>query len=406
MVNIVVTSCHLWGTVFKYSITSSLPFPMRKIIHCDADCFFAAVEMRDDPSLVRRPIAVGGSSDRRGVISTCNYEARRYGVHSAMPSSTAKRLCPDLLILPTRMDAYREASAKMRAIFYEYTELVEPLSLDEAFLDVSDAKIHRGSATLIAQEIRQRIRDEIGITVSAGIAPNKFLAKVASDWNKPDGQFVIPPDHVPAFVAQLPVKKIYGVGKAMANKLAELNIFTCGDLQKFSIFELSQRYGQMGSRLYNLSRGIDERQLTVDRRRKSLSVENTFSQDLPHLEYCLRELPALSQQLAIRLRRVDDDYQVVKLFVKIKFTDFSITTIERSASTVSLMELQSLCTEAYERKNLPVRLLGVGVRFIDLRESSSFFQLELFNAGNQYHADTPSYGLRNADNRPINIGIA
>lgn len=351
---------------------------MRKIIHCDADCFFAAVEMRDDPSLVHRPIAVGGSSDRRGVISTCNYEARRYGVRSAMPSSTAKRLCPDLLILPTRMDAYREASTKMRDIFYEYTELVEPLSLDEAFLDVSDAKVHRGSATLIAQEIRQRIKDEVGITVSAGIAPNKFLAKIASDWNKPNGQFVIPPHQVATFVAQLPVKKIYGVGKAMANKLAELNIFTCSDIQKFSIFELTQRFGQMGSRLYNLSRGIDDRQLTVDRRRKSLSVENTFSHDLPNVENCLHELPSLSQQLAIRLRRVDDDYKVVKLFVKIKFTDFSITTIERSASAVSLAELHSLCVEAYERKNLPVRLLGVGVRFIDLRESQRFFQLELF----------------------------
>jgi DNA polymerase-4 len=362
---------------------------MRKIIHCDADCFFAAVEMRDDPSLAHRPIAVGGSSDRRGVISTCNYEARRYGVHSAMPSSTAKRLCPDLLILPTRMDAYREASAKMREIFYEYTELVEPLSLDEAFLDVSDAKIHRGSATLIAQEIRQRIKDEIGITVSAGIAPNKFLAKIASDWNKPNGQFVIPPDQVSPFVAQLPVKKIYGVGKAMANKLAELNIFTCSDIQKFSIFELTQRFGQMGSRLYHLSRGLDDRQVTPDRRRKSLSVENTFAHDLPTLHHCLREIPTLCQQLAIRLRRVDDDYKVVKLFVKIKFSDFSTTTIERSATAVSLMELQSLCEEAYGRKNLPVRLLGVGVRFIDLRENNSFSQLELFNNDSQRFTESP-----------------
>jgi DNA polymerase-4 len=357
---------------------------MRKIIHCDADCFFAAIEMRDDPSLVSRPIAVGGSSDRRGVISTCNYEARRYGVHSAMPSSTAKRLCPDLIILPHRMEAYKEASAKMRAIFYEYTEWVEPLSLDEAFLDVSDVKIHRGSATLIAQEIRQRIKEEVGITVSAGIAPNKFLAKVASDWNKPNGQFVIPPDNISPFVAQLPVKKIYGVGKAMAAKLAELHIFTCGDLQKFSIFELSQRYGQMGSRLYHLSRGIDERPLTVDRRRKSLSVENTFPQDLPHLENCLHELLPLTQQLAIRLRRMDEDYKVVKLFVKIKFADFSITTIERSAKAVSLAELQNLCAEAYGRKNLPVRLIGVGVRFIDLQEGNSFVQLELFNGGHDY----------------------
>ncbi|HSC69048.1 MAG TPA: DNA polymerase IV [Cellvibrio sp.] len=360
---------------------------MRKIIHVDADCFFAAIEMRDDPSLLHRPIAVGGSSDRRGVISTCNYEARRYGVHSAMPSRTAKRLCPDLLILPTRMDAYKEASAKMRAIFYEYTELVEPLSLDEAFLDVSDTNIHRGSATLIAQEIRQRIKDEVGITVSAGIAPNKFLAKIASDWNKPNGQCVIAPAQVADFVAQLPVNKIYGVGKAMATKLAELNIFTCSDIQKFSIFELTQRFGQMGSRLYHLSRGTDDRQVKPDRRRKSLSVENTFAHDLPTLHHCLHELPALSQQLAIRLRRVDDDYKVVKLFVKLKFPDFSITTIERSASAVSLMELQSLCAEAYERKNLPVRLLGVGVRFIDLRENNEFLQLELFKTDRQFVAE-------------------
>lgn len=351
---------------------------MRKIIHLDADCFFAAIEMRDDPSLINRPIAVGGRSEHRGVLSTCNYEARRYGIHSAMPTRTAKRLCPDLLVLPHRMEAYREASMQMRTIFYDYTDIIEPLSLDEAFLDVSDADFHQGSATLIAQEIRSRIKKDVGITVSAGIAPNKFLAKIASDWNKPDGQFVITPAQVPEFVAQLPVKKIYGVGKSMATKLAEANIFTCSDLHKFSVFELTQRYGQMGTRLYHLSRGIDNRPVNADRRRKSLSVENTFAQDLGGLTQCLNEVPSLSQQLAIRLRRVDDDYQVVKLFVKIKFTDFSITTIERSATTVSLAELQSLCSEAHGRKNLPVRLLGVGVRFIDLRERSEFFQLPLF----------------------------
>lgn len=367
---------------------------MRKIIHLDADCFFAAIEMRDDPSLVNRPIAVGGRSESRGVISTCNYEARRFGVRSAMPTSHAKRLCPDLVVLPHRMDAYREASLQMRSIFYEYTELIEPLSLDEAFLDVSDSEFHQGSATRIAQEIRARIHKEIGITVSAGIAPNKFLAKIASDWNKPNGQFVITPAKVPEFVAQLPVKKIFGVGKAMAAKLAELNIFTCSDLHKFSVFELTQRYGQMGARLYHLSRGIDERKVTVDRRRKSLSVENTFAQDLPGLTHCLNEIPSLCQQLAIRLRRVDDDYKVVKLFVKLKFSDFSTKTIERSASAVSLSELQSLCAEAYERKSMPVRLLGVGVRFIDLQEGNSFLQLELFNSDlNFLPTENPAFHL-------------
>jgi DNA polymerase-4 len=351
---------------------------MRKIIHCDADCFYAAVEMRDDPSLRNRPIAVGGSSDRRGVISTCNYEARKFGVHSAMPSSTARRLCPDLILLPHRMDVYKDVSQKMRSIFYDYTELVEPLSLDEAFLDVSESRLHHGSATLIAQEIRQRIKTELGITVSAGIAPNKFLAKVASDWNKPDGQFVIPPSEIDAFIAKLPVKKIYGVGKAMATKLAELAIFTCEDIQRFSIFELSQRFGQMGSRLYHLSRGIDDREVTVNRRRKSLSVENTFSHDLKDVQQCLKEIPLLSQQLVSRLQRVDDDYKIVKLFVKIKFSDFTTTTIERSASSVVLSELQELCKEAHARTHAAVRLLGVGVRFIDMREDNAFFQLDLF----------------------------
>ena len=277
------------------------------------------------------------------------------------------------------MEAYKTASEQMQAIFYEYTDLVEPLSLDEAFLDVSDCHLQRGSATLIAQEIRQRIYTEVGISVSAGIAPNKFLAKVASDWNKPNGQFVITPAQVTDFVAQLPVKKIYGVGKSMGAKLAEFNIHNCSDLQQFSIFELSQRFGQMGARLYHLSRGVDERPLTVERRRKSLSVENTFPQDLKSLASCLQQLPALSQQLALRLRRVDEDYQIIKLIVKIKFSDFSITTIERSAKSISQQELDKLCTQAYERKKLPVRLLGVGVRFFDRRKDNFFIQLDLFS---------------------------
>lgn len=389
------------NTVFPtYLLNLACRRTMRKIIHLDADCFFAAIEMRDDPSLINRPIAVGGRSELRGVISTCNYEARRYGVHSAMPTRTAKRLCPDLLVLPHRMEAYREASMQMRSIFYEFTELVEPLSLDEAFLDVSDSEFHQGSATLIAKEIRARIQRDVGITVSAGIAPNKFLAKIASDWNKPNGQFVITPAKVAEFVAQLPVKKIYGVGKAMAARLAESSIFTCSDLHKFSVFELTQRYGQMGTRLYHLSRGVDNRAVNVDRRRKSLSVENTFAQDLASATNCLNEIPALCQQLAIRLRRVDDDYKIIKLFVKIKFNDFSITTIERSATTVSLDELNNLCIEAYNRKNMPVRLLGVGVRFIDLREGNEFLQLPLFKdelmfndkLDNEPHTDFHSIG--------------
>lgn len=351
---------------------------VKKIIHCDADCFFAAVEVRDDPSLRFRPLAVGGSADQRGVISTCNYEARYFGVRSAMSSSQAKRLCPDLIIVPHRMEAYREASLKMRHIFYDYTDIVEPLSLDEAFLDVSQSGHCSGSATRIAEQIRQRIFEELQLTVSAGVAPNKFLAKIASDWNKPNGLFVIPPQAVDAFVLQLPVNKIFGVGKATAARLAEINVKTCADLRRYSVFELKQRFGQLGVRLFELCRGLDDREVMASRRRKSLSVEHTFPQDLPSVTHCLSRLPELLQQLVGRLRRVDDDYLVVKLFAKIKFSDFSSTTIERSGSKLLLSEFQQLCREAYLRKELPVRLLGVGVRFVDLREDQAFYQLDLF----------------------------
>lgn len=352
---------------------------MKKIIHCDADCFYAAIEMRDDPSLRSRPVAVGGNAEHRGVISTCNYEARRFGVHSAMSSALAKKLCPDLIILPHRMDAYREASVQMRHIFYDYTELVEPLSLDEAYLDVSNSEHFGGSATRIAEAIRQRIHEELRLTISAGVAPNKFLAKVASDWNKPNGLFVIRPQDVDVFVQKLPVNKIWGVGKATAARLAEINIKTCADLREFSIFELKQRFGQLGIRLYELCRGQDNREVSPSRRRKSLSVENTFPQDLPHLISCLHQLPELLQQLSTRLRRVGDDYLVIKIFVKIKFADFTTTTIERSGSRLIASEFEQLCREAFARHESPVRLLGVGVRFVDLREDQPFYQLDLFN---------------------------
>lgn len=351
---------------------------VKKIIHCDADCFFAAVEMRDDPSLRHRPIAVGGNVEQRGVISTCNYEARHFGVRSAMSAAAAKKLCPDLLILPHRMDAYREASVRMRHIFYAYTELVEPLSLDEAYLDVSASEYYQGSATRIAQAIRERIYDELQLNVSAGVAPNKFLAKVASDWRKPNGLFVIPPAEVDGFVQQLSVNKIFGVGKATAARLAEINVRTCADLRRFSVFELKQHFGQLGIRLFELCRGIDRREVSASRRRKSLSIEHTFPRDLPNILSCFGYLPKLLQELASRLRRLEDDYCVVKIFVKIKFADFSVTTIERVGTSLVVAEFQQLFLEAYARKELPVRLLGVGVRFVDLREDQPFYQLDFF----------------------------
>lgn len=355
----------------------------RKIIHCDADCFFAAIEMRDDPSLQGRPIAVGGQVERRGVISTCNYEAREFGIHSAMASATALRLCPDLIIVPHNMEAYRKASQSMREIFFDYTDLVEPLSLDEAFLDVSDSPHCRGSATLIAEEIRERIFQTINIRVSAGVAPNKFLAKIASDWNKPDGLCVIPPDQIESFVLPLPVKKLHGVGKVSTEKLRRMGVNTCGDLRRYSVFELSERFGSFGQRLYDLCRGEDKRQVVSSRRRKSLSVENTYSKDLPDLDHCLAKLPDLFIQLQSRLQGLDKAYLVSKAFVKVKFDDFTSTTLERAGTSARISHYREMMTDAVERKSRPVRLLGIGVRLLDLEAGLGDKQLDLFKESDQ-----------------------
>lgn len=348
----------------------------RKIIHIDADCFYAAIEMRDDTTLVDKAIAVGGDPDKRGVISTCNYAARRFGVHSAMASKTALRLCPHLLLVPHRFEAYRAASHAMRNIFSQYTEIIEPLSLDEAFLDVSDSRHCRGSATRIAEAIRQQVKREVGITVSAGVAPNKFLAKIASDWRKPDGLFVIQPEEVATFLVSLPVKKLFGVGKVTAANMQRMGINTCGDLQHHSLLALVERFGSFGQRLYDLSRGVDDRPVKPDRIRKSLSVENTYAEDLAGQDLCLQKLPALFVELEQRLSKLGEAYLPVKTFVKVKFADFTSTSLERVGGKVELAVFSALLQEALERKALPVRLLGVGVRFRDMNQNAE--QMELF----------------------------
>ncbi|KFE45043.1 DNA polymerase IV [Pseudomonas syringae] len=348
----------------------------RKIIHVDCDCFYAAIEMRDDPRLASKPLAVGGSADRRGVIATCNYEARAYGVRSAMSSRHALKLCPDLTIVKPRMDAYKEASKEIQTIFRDYTDLIEPLSLDEAFLDVSDASHFGGSATRIAQDIRRRVSNQLHITVSAGVAPNKFLAKIASDWKKPNGLFVITPDQVEDFVALLPVNKLHGVGKVTADKLGRLGIVTCTDLRGWSKLSLVREFGSFGERLWGLAHGIDERPVQNDSRRQSVSVENTYDKDLPDLASCLEKLPELMETLSGRMARIADNYRPGKPFVKVKFHDFTQTTLEQSGAGRDLTSFQQLLTQAFARGDKPVRLLGIGVRLQDLR--SGHEQLELF----------------------------
>jgi DNA polymerase-4 len=352
--------------------------PARKIIHCDCDCFYAAVEMRDNPALRDLPVAVGGRVDQRGVVATCNYEARRYGIHSAMATAQAIKLCPDLVVLPPAMEKYRIASRQILAIYSDYTELVEPLSLDEAYLDVSDSPHCKGSATLIAQQIRQRIFDTVGITASAGVAPNKFVAKIASDWNKPDGLFLVRPDEVDAFVAALPVKKLFGVGKVTAAKLNKLGAHTCADLRSWTLLELQHHFGSFGPRLHELCRGIDERGVSNSRERKSVSVEETYTPDVPDLAACLALLPELYDSLLARVRRCGAEKNVNKLFVKLRFANFTQTTVECVGREPNMAQFEKLMETGFGRGKQPVRLLGAGVR---LGEAESIEQMRLFGDG-------------------------
>ncbi|TXD38421.1 DNA polymerase IV [Lujinxingia vulgaris] len=350
---------------------------MRKIIHVDMDCFFAAIEMRDDPLLRGRPIAVGGDPQRRGVIATANYEARKFGVKSAIASAYAMRLCPQLIIVPGRMNVYREESQKIRRIFERYTDQIEPLSLDEAFLDLTHTPHHHGSATLCARAIREAIFKETGLTASAGVSINKFLAKVASELNKPDGQAVIAPHQVAAFMQELPVKAIPGVGKVTARSIHDMGVKTCGDLQRIELAELVRRFGKRGKRLYELARGIDDRPVRTERVARSVSVENTYANDLPDLQACTAKLPALIESLHRRLGRKKRP-PIRAVFVKVKFDDFRQTTVERAELTDPTLDSYApLLAEALERSERAVRLLGVGVR-LDHEYDDLPQQLELF----------------------------
>jgi DNA polymerase IV len=336
---------------------------MRKIIHIDMDCFYAAIEMRDDPSLRDIPIAVGGSAERRGVIATSNYRARAFGVRSAMSSVRALKLCPQLRIVPTNMAKYREESRKIHQVFGQFTDRIEPLSLDEAYLDVTGCSHLHGSATLIAAEIRRLIFAETSLTASAGVAPNKFLAKVASDVNKPDGMKVITPADVDAFVATLPVGRIPGVGAVTEERMKRMKLATCADLQTWSRDDLMRHFGKFGARLYELSRGIDDRPVRTERQPKSVSVEQTYPKDLPDLQSCMMALPELIDDLKKRLARKELDEDIRGIFVKVKFDDFQQTTLERGElQELTFSNYAALLEPAFWRGGRPVRLLGVGVR--------------------------------------------
>lgn len=356
---------------------------MRKIIHIDMDCFYASIEMRRHPELKNVPMAVGGTVEERGVLSTCNYPAREFGLHSAMSTFQAFRRCPQLVLLPVDMPTYKAESEKIFKIFHRYTSRVEGLSLDEAFLDVTGSDTQNGSASLIAKEIREAIFSECGgITASAGIAPNKFLAKVASDWNKPNGQFTISPENVERFMRELPLEKIPGVGKACSKKLLAKGLVLCKDILPFSRSELVRDFGSFGDALYDFARGIDERPVVTSRVRKSISTENTFPQDIFGVEKCEGELRTLYFEFLRRAQRFVEreskrTFPEFHCFVKIKYADFKTTTIERSFADVSWSRFSALFRERcdFSRK---VRLLGLGIRLGNPESDENSLQMNLF----------------------------
>ncbi len=353
----------------------------RKIIHVDADSFYASVEMRERPELRGKPIAVGGSAEGRGVIATSNYDARKFGVRSAMSSARAMQMCPELIIVTARFELYREVSRQFHEIFSHYTDLIEPLSLDEAYLDVSECQRCQGSATLIANEIRGRIR-ELGVTASAGVAPNKFLAKVASDWNKPDGTFTVAPQQVADFVTDLPVSKINGVGKVTAEKFKKMGVITCRDLQQLPIEQLAKHFGKYGSRLAELAHGIDNREVKNSRTRKSISVERTYGEDMATEAQVLEAVADILHELARRFKKIEDLYLPSARFVKVKFHDFKQTTLEETMAGdpgcwPDLEEYRRLTGKAWHRRGRPVRLLGAGLRLKPMADHTELNQLPL-----------------------------
>lgn len=336
--------------------------PIRKIIHVDMDAFYASVEQMDHPELKGKALAVGGS-EKRGVVAAASYEARKFGVRSAMSGMQAKRNCPELIFVPPRFDRYKEISQKVRTIFYDYTDLVEPLSLDEAYLDVTENKKGNPSASLIAQEIRERIFNEVGLTASAGISINKFVAKIASDYNKPNGQKTVNPEDVLNFLKVLDIRKFHGVGKVTADKMYQLGIFTGEDLKLRSLDYLEQHFGKSGSYYYYLVRGIHNSEVKPNRIRKSLAAERTFNENLSSEIFMLEKLDKIAKEVARRLEQSNVAGKTVTL--KIKYSDFTLQTRSKTLSYfINNKEaiLETAKNLLYQEKmSNSVRLLGISM---------------------------------------------
>jgi DNA polymerase-4 len=352
---------------------------MKKIIHIDMDAFYASVEQRDNPELRGKPVAVGGSKER-GVVAAASYEARKFGVKSAMASSIAARQCPDLIFVKPDFEKYKAASDIIRAVFFEYTELVEPLSLDEAYLDVTKNKIGLNSATLIAKEIKTKIFERTQLVASAGISYNKFLAKTASDMDKPDGLYVILPEQAEGFIKKMPIKQFFGIGKATAEKMKLAGIFTGNDLRKKSLADLTLRYGKTGTYYYHICRGIDNRTVKPDRERKSLSAENTFNEDLKEESDIRSELARIAKETFRRYSKSDKRGKTVS--IKLKYGDFrqitrSQTNEHKITSESQLVDIVQSVFDPTLMDETGFRLLGVGISNFEEEEKPTVTQLTL-----------------------------
>jgi len=358
----------------------------RKIIHIDMDAFYASVEQRDNQEYQGKPIAVGGQPKGRGVVATASYEARKFGVRSAMPSKQAFQLCPDIIFVTPRFDVYKKVSNQVREIFHRYTDLIEPLSLDEAYLDVTNDKQNIGFAIEIAKQIKQAIKEELNLTASAGISTNKFVAKIASDINKPDGLTFIGPSSIESFIEKLPVERFYGVGKVTADRMKKMNLHTGADLKKLSEHEMIQHFGKVGRFYYKIVRGIDDRQVEPHQKTKSIGAEDTFAYDLASIDEMNTELDKIAKTVYNRLEKHQLRGRTITL--KIKYSDFKQITRSRSfaksindLNTISITAKELLSSTDLAGKK--IRLLGITMSNFneskqDDKKENSSGQLELF----------------------------
>ena len=349
----------------------------RKIIHIDMDSFFASIEIRDNPKLKNKPVAVGGKATERGVLTTCNYLAREYGLHSAMSSKKATQLCKDIIILPVDISKYRRESLEIFKIFKCYSKKIEPVSIDEAFIDVSDSKYCDSDPEEMARQIRLCIKKDFGLTASAGISSNKLIAKICSDWRKPDNQFCVYDHDIPSFIRCVSLKSIPGIGKVNFKKCKNLNMVTCEDMYQKSRGDLVELFGSYGNILFDLIRGVDNREVETNRVRKSVSVEDTFLNDLKDINLCMEKISMLHTKLISRCEssKINTEH-VREIFIKIKFNDFEVISRQKKSKNINIREFENLFNTNVITITKPIRLLGLGFKIGQQEETS---QIDIFN---------------------------